>query len=333
MTATGAVVSGLRRTFRSWGLGVVLLAANLGVAALLAIPLAATLRADFHERPSATAMTQGFDYGWWSRWSDTRTGLAASLSPDVLGAGLGLKNLDLLLKGQIPGALFAVRDAEDKRRVLLDPIILAGGVAFLATNLFLSGGVFSVLRQVQGRWTMRALLHGAGFHLGRFARIALLMLAAVAVVFALNVPFARWADAQARESVSEVTAHVWLFGRHALLLAALVLVHLVGTYARAITVLEERTSAVLAVLSAFAFAFAHPLGTAGIAAAMAALFLAAYAAWQAFDGAWATTGYATLAVTLLVMQAFVLLRILLRVALAAALMDFYRARTAGARAE
>ena len=36
MTAAGAVVSGLRRTFRSWGLGVVLLAANLGVAALLA---------------------------------------------------------------------------------------------------------------------------------------------------------------------------------------------------------------------------------------------------------------------------------------------------------
>jgi hypothetical protein len=326
VSAAGAVVSGLRRTFRSWGLGVVLLAANLGVAALLAVPLAVTLAADFRERPSAAAMRDGFDYPWWSRWSDTRTGIAGSLSPDVLGAGLGLKNLDLLLKGQIPAGLFAVRDAEDRRRVLLDPVILAAGAGFMAVHVFLSGGIFSVLRQAQGRWTMRAVLHGAGFHFGRFARIALLMLAAVAVVFALNAPFARWADTQARESVSETAAHAWLLGRHAVLLAALVFVHLAGTYARAITVVEERTSAGLAVLSGFAFAAGHPLATAGIAAAISALFLAAYAAWQAFDAAWTARGYATQAALLLAMQAFVLVRILLRVALSAALMDFYRAR-------
>ena len=329
MTALGAVFSGLRRTFRSWGLGVVLLAVNAGVAAMLAAPLGALLAADFDERPAGTAMLRGFDYPWWSHWSDTRTGVAASLSPEILGRGLGLRNLDLLLKGQLPAGLFAVPDAEGKRKLLLDPLLLAAGVAFMVLNVFLSGGVLAVLRQVQGRWTVRALLHGAGFHFGRFARIALIMLAVVAVVFAINLPLAAWADGRARESVSEATAHVWLFARHAALLAALVIVHLVGTYARVITVVEERTSAMLAVVSGFAFAIAHPLSTAGIAAAISGLFFLAHAAWQLFDGAWTATGYASQALTLLAMQAFVLVRILLRVALSGALMDFYRARAAG----
>ena len=327
MTAAAAVAGGLRRARRSWGLAVLLLAANAGAALLLAAPLAATLAADLEERPAARAMTEGFDYRWWTRFAD-RGGWEASLGPALLGSGFAFRNADLLLKGQLPGGLFAVRDEQGERVRAVAPAILAVGAGFLVLSVFLSGGVFAVLRQAQGRWTARAVFHGSGFYFGRFLRITALMLVAMAVVFALNAPFARWADTQAREAVSERTAHAWLFGRHLLLLAALAFLHLVGTYARVITVVEERRSAMLAVLSGLAFAAGNLLATLAVAGAIVALYALALAAWVAFDSAWTATGYASQLVLLAGMQLFVLARILLRVSLAGALMDLYRGRSA-----
>ncbi len=327
MSAWAAIASGLRRVRRSWGLGIVVLATNLAAAALLAAPLLATLRAELEERPAAAALRDGFDYAWWSHRADTRTGPSASLGPDLLGAGFAFKNVDLLLKGQLPAALFARRDADGARPVLLDPLLLGLGIAYMAVQSFLAGGILAVLRQEQGRWTMRALLHGAGFYFGRFARIAALLLLAMAALFALYWPVAEWADTRAREAVSERTAVAWLFGRHALLLAALGFLHVVGTTARVVTVVEERRSAVLAVLSALAFLFGNLGAATAVAAAMAALSLGALVLWLAFDGAWAAAGYASLGLTVLLMQALVLARIWLRLALAGALLDLYRSRT------
>lgn len=323
-TAARAIAEGLRRARRSWGLGLFLLGVNLATALTLAVPLAATLASDFRERPAGRSMMYGFDYPWWSHWSDTRSGWHTTLGPDLLGKGFALKNVDLLLKGQLPAGAFAMRDAEGRRPLLLDPLLLGIAAAYMLVQVFLAGGVLSVLRQAQGRWTMRGMLHGAGFYSGRFLRVWMLMMAAVAILFVLYGPLARWADGQARESVSEATAEAWLIGRHAAMLLALVFLHLVGTYARVITVLEERSSAVLAVLSGLSFAFTHPLATAAVAGGMGVLFVLAMALWQLFDQAWMTIGYRTQIITLLAMQALVLTRILLRMALAGALMDLYR---------
>ena len=82
-------------------------------------------------------------------------------------------------------------------------------------------------------------------------------------------------------------------------------------------------------LSGLAFALTHLLATVAIAGAMAILFVLALGLWQVFDQAWTTIGYRTQLVTLLAMQALVLARIVLRVALAGALMDLYRRHAAG----
>jgi hypothetical protein len=239
-----------------------------------------------------------------------------------------LKNLDLLLKGQLPAGVFAVPDAEGKRPRLLDPLLLGIGAAYMLVQVFLAGGVLSVLRQAQGRWTVRGMLHGAGFYCGRFLRVWALMMVATAILFALYGPLARFLDGQAREAVSETAGEAWLMGRHFALLMALVFLHVVGTYARVIVVLEERSSALLAVLSALSFALTHFLATVAVAVAMALLFVLALGLWHAFDLAWATMGYKSQVLTLVVMQAFVLWRIALRVALAGALMDLYRRHAA-----
>jgi hypothetical protein len=322
--AARALRGGLRRVGRAWGLCVFLLAVNLGTALVLAVPLAAGLAGELHERPAGWAMMRGFDYAWWSRWSDAHPGWTSTLGPDLLGAGFALKNVDLVLEGQFPAALFARPDADGKRAVLLDPLLLAVAAAYMLAQVFLNGGVLSVLRQARGGWTIRALLHGAGFYCGRFLRVWALMMIVLALLFAVYAPLASFADGQAREAVSERAAEAWLIGRRAVMLVALLFAHAVGTYARVIIVLEERSSAVLAVLSALAFALRHLLATLAVMAGMAGLVLVAFGLWLAFDGAWATMGFVTQAPTLLAMQALVLGRITARLGLVGALMELYR---------
>jgi hypothetical protein len=170
---------------------------------------------------------------------------------------------------------------------------------------------------------VRGLLHGSGFYFGRFLRLALLVLLVVGLLFALNAPAARWADHRARESVSEATAHVWLLGRHAVLLLAILWVNMVSGYAKAIIVLEERTSATLALLSAFAFALGRPLRSFGHYLALAALGVGLLVLWSVLDGLLEPTGYATQLATFLLAQGLMAGRIALRLALWAGQLAFY----------
>jgi hypothetical protein len=322
-----ALLQGLKAVGRSWGLAVLLLAVNLGLAALLAIPLAGTLERDLARTDAASGMLYGTDYGWWSRWSDQRSGFLASFSPEILGSGLVFRNLDLLLKGALPASLYREGDAPEAA----DPLVLSLVALNLLAQSFLLGGVLGVFRGGQGRWTMRGLFHGSGFYFGRLLRIALIALVADGLLLLLNLPFARWADRQAVESVSENAALAWVFGRHALLLIALLLVNLVSSYAKVILVLEERSSALLAVLSAAGFCVANPLRTLGHYLSLAALGIGLTAAWSVLDGAWSVTGYKTQAVALLLGEGLVLGRIALRLALLAGQMALYRERVEAER--
>ncbi len=146
-------------------------------------------------------------------------------------------------------------------------------------------------------------------------RVFLLVLAADALVFLVNVPFATWADARAHEATSERAALAWALGRHAVLLVALLGVHLVSGYAKAIVVLEERTSAVLALLSALAFLLRNAAVAVLHFAAIVLLGILLLGAFVALDGVFSVAGYRTQIVALLLMQGFVLLRIGLRLAL------------------
>lgn len=321
---------GLRLAGRSWGLAVLLLAVNLALAASLAVPLAVMLEADLHERPSAGAMRDGFDFPWWSRWSDTRTGFEQSLSPDILGSGFAFKNLDLLVKGALPGGLFVRKGKDGTRPPTLDPLILGLGAMALVLHNFVTGGVLAVLRQAQGRWTMRAFLHASGFYFGRFLRIALVMLALTALLYTAWSPVAQFMENQARQAVSERTAMAWLVARVLVLFVGLALVFLVSAHARILTVLEDRSSALLAVVSALAVT----VRTLGRGAAAILLAVAAWAAlvalWASFESAFPPTGYASQVLALAVMQALLFARILLRVSLLGGLMTMQRRRTPAA---
>jgi hypothetical protein len=315
------LVQGWRLLRRSFGLAVLLLAVNLATALVLAAPLAVLLQRELHHKQASQNMMYGFDFPWWSQWLDAQSGWTTTFGPEILGVGFAFRNLDLLLKGALPAHLFA---GGGEGGPLLDPVILGLGLAYLLLQAYLAGGLLSTLRGVQGSWTVRGLLHGAGFYFGRLFRVSLVALLAAALVFALNAPLTRWVDARARESVSESAAMAWLLGRHGLLLLALLFVNLVSRYAKAIVVVEERSSAILAFLSALSFAVRNLARTLGHYLAVALLGVALVAVWRLLDGAYATTGYKTQLVTLVLFEAFVLARVSLRLMLMGGQLALYR---------
>jgi hypothetical protein len=304
---------------------------NLALAAVLAGPLAGAIERDLEHTGASADMLYGFDHGWWKEWSERQTGWTANFGPDLLGNGFAAKNLDSLLKGQLPLGLFARKDesepgAEPPPAPGLDPVILALGAVYLLAQTFLTGGLLGVFRSPQGGWTVRSLLHGSGFYAGRLLRVMLLALAAAAVVFWLHAPLAGWMDERAREAVSETGALAWSLGRYALLLGALVFVHMVSSFAKVIVVVEERSSAILAFLSSLGFCLRNLGRTLGQYAMLAMAGLALLLAWCVFDGGLEVTGYKTQLVFLLLAQAFVLARIKLRLLLLAWQVALYRSR-------
>jgi hypothetical protein len=317
-----ALRDGLRAACRNWGLTLLLLGLNLGTAAALALPLAGMLESDLAQRDAAQNTLTGFDYGWWTEWSERQSGLAKDFGPELFGAGFILRNLELLLAGQLPAGLFVSPATGSAATV--DPLVLALGAAYLVLQTFLAGGLLGVLRAPESGWTVRGLVHGSGFYFGRMFRLLLAVLAVDALVFTLNVPFAAWVDARAREAVSENTALVLVFGRHALLLLALLSVHLLAGYAKAVIVVEERSSAVLALVSSLGFCLRHLGRTVGHYAAVAGLALLLAAAWAAADAAWPVSGYRTQLVSLVLAQALVGGRIFLRLALMGGQVALYR---------
>jgi hypothetical protein len=324
-----AVLAGLGRAGRAWRLALVLLAANALSAAILAVPLAATLEAEFAHRGSGPNMMYGFDYPWWSEWTDTRAGWARSFGPDLLGAGFAWKNVDLLRRGEIPLRAF---HRADEGFTPPGPLLTGVGGAYLLLHVFLSGGAVSMLRQPRPTFALRAFLHACGFYFGRFLRITLLALAAAAALFAAWWPVAGWMEGRAREAVDERAATAWLLARVALPLLALALLHVAATYARIVTVAEDRRSAALAWLSALSLVArtaAHALALVLVVAALAGLAVAAFAT---FEGVFHPTGYRTQLVAFAAMQALMFGRVLLRLALWGGLFALYE-RTAPAPAE
>lgn len=328
-------MDGFRCVWRSWGLVFVVLAVNLALAALLAVPLAGDLERDLRKTGAAADMLYGFDAAWWSQWHDAQTGWTRSLGPEILGVGFAFRNLELLLRGELPLGLMRSRPAGEEAGdagpavggARLDGVILGLGALYLLVQTFLLGGILGVFRSEQGSWTVRGMLHGSGFYFGRLLRVALVALLLDYLIFRLNGPFARWADARAREAVSENAAMAWALGRHALLLLALLAVNMLSSLAKVVVVLEERSSALLAWLSAVGFCAANLVRTVGHYAGLVVLGFLLLGVWNALDGRLETTGYKTQLMALLLAEALIAGRIALRLSLFAGQVALYRRLT------
>jgi hypothetical protein len=311
---TRALLAGFATLRCNPGLVLLVLGTNLGVALLLAVPFALELRDELAHRGAASAMMYGFDLDWWTRFQAGARGAAGAFGPDLLGTGFAWRNLDLLLRGHVPGGLFATDRGPGA-------LLLGAGFSYLLLQVCLAGGLLGVFRAPAGGWTFRGIVHGSGFYFGRLARVTLLGLAAAGVAFALHAPLAGWLGERAREAVDGRSALALTLAGHGLLLLALALVHMVASHARVLVVREERRSALLAVASSAGFCrrhFAAAFGQYVVVAGLGGLLLAAFAF---LDARLPVTGWRSQAFALVLFQALAAARIALRLGLLASQLE------------
>lgn len=314
-----ALLAGFRAVARNYGLVLLVLALNLGLTLPLAVPFMGLLGRDLAHTGASGYTMYGFDYDWWRLFDEGAEGPAGSFAPDLLGTGFAFRNFGLLLGGHIPGGLFPTSGPGP------DAAILGLGALYLLLQVFLTGGLIGVFRAPQGGWTFRGLAHGCGFYFGRLLRVSLLSLAAAGILFAANLPFSRWVDGVAREAVSERTALALTLGRYALLLLALVAVHMVSSFAKVIVVVRERRSAFLAFAASAGFCARHLATVVGQYLVVAALGIATLLAFGSVDARLNVVGWKTQLVALALFESFVAIRIAVRLGLLAAQVDLLRA--------
>lgn len=212
---------------------------------VLALPLSLALRGMLADHLGASlaadAAASGTNYDWWQEFEEGAAGLGATFVPSIIGFGAVLDNLSAMADN-LPMAT----------------TVAAAVAAWMVLWSFLSGGVLD--RFARNRPTRaHGFFAAAGVHFWRFLRLGVLALAAYAVLFG-PVHEALLDDAYAaftRDLTVERTAFAIRVVLYLVFAALLTAVNIVFDFARVRIVVEDRRSAVGALLASARFVGRH----------------------------------------------------------------------------
>ncbi len=234
MSVLAAFQSGMRRVREAPHV----LAAVFVLTFLAALPLALQVQEAISnsvgETVAAENAARGVDFTWWQRFTDEATGVARTFSPSVIGGAAVLDNASSFL--------------DDSGH---DMAIVVAGTAYLLLWLFLAGGIFD--RYARDRKVgMSAFFNACGGYFGRLVRLALV---AGLTYYALFAWLHDWlfnhvfVTATADWTVEWETFALRV-GLYVLFGAVLCLCNLVFDYAKVRVVVEDRRSALGALVAA-----------------------------------------------------------------------------------
>lgn len=242
MSVFGAWRDGTRRVNRA----PLVLAGMYALTLFVALPLSIALRGMIEDHLSdslaAEAIAGGASLDWWQEFSAQAHGLATTFVPSIVGFGAVLDNLSGLLDN-LP----------------LAATIAGITVAWMVIWSFLSGGVLD--RYARQRPTRAyGFFAACGTHFWRFIRIGILAWIAYWLLFAfvhewIFEGFYPWATA---DTTVERTAFLVRLLCYFTFAALLVVCNIVFDYARIRTVVEDRHSAIGAVVAGARFVRRHP---------------------------------------------------------------------------
>jgi len=212
----------------------------------VALPLSLALRGMIADQLDASlvadAVASGASYDWWQEFSAQASGLGTTFVPSIIGFGAVLDNLTALLDNLPMAATIAGATA-----------------AWLVVWSFLSGGVLD--RYARMRPTRVAGFFAAcGTHFWRFLRLGVFAWLAYTALFSFVHPWLfddvyPWATA-------DTTAERAAFGIRVLCYLAfgifLIVCNLIFDYARIRIVVEDRRSAIAALVAGARFVRRHP---------------------------------------------------------------------------
>jgi hypothetical protein len=291
-----------------------ILAGSFALTLAISLPLAFAIRdlleAHFGRSLAAAAALGGANYEWWQEFTAQATALGTTFVPSIVGFGAVLLNLSNLLDSA--------------------PLVTAiAGVtgAWLVLSSFLSGGILD--RFARDRPTRSRGFFGAcGAHFPAIARLGVLALAVYTLLFYWLHPllFATAYPRLTHEVAVERTAFAIRVGLYAVFLAVLFAVNVVVDYARIRIVVEDRRSAIGALLAGTRFVRRNFGAAAGLYLLNGALFAAALGLY-----AIAAPGAALPAwLVLLVGEIYILLRHFLKLTFYASETSLFQARLAHA---
>jgi hypothetical protein len=223
----------------------VVLAGMFTVTLLVALPLSLALRgmiaAHLGTSLAADKAASGANYDWWQEFSAQATGLATTFTPSIIGFGAVLDNLSAFADN-LP----------------LATTIAGATAAWLVIWSFLSGGVLD--RYARNRPTRaHGFFAACGVHFWRFLRLGVLASLLYALMFAFvhEWIFEGALPKLTRDMNVERTAFSVRLAGYAVFGLLLVLVNIVMDYARVRIVVEDRRSAVGALIAGARFVRRH----------------------------------------------------------------------------
>jgi hypothetical protein len=291
-----------------------ILAGSFALTIAISLPLAFAIRdlleAHFGRSLAAEAALGGANYEWWQEFSAQATALGTTFVPSIAGFGAVLFNLSNLLDSA----------------PLLTAIAGVTG-AWLVLSSFLSGGILD--RFARDRPTRSRGFFGAcGAHFPAIARLGVLALAVYTLLFYWLHPllFVTAYPRLTHEVAVERTAFAIRMGLYAVFLAVLFAVNLIVDYARIRIVVEDRRSAIGALLAGTRFVRRNLGAAAGLYLLNGVLFVAALGLYAIAAPGAALPPW----LVLLVGEIYILLRHFLKLTFYASETSLFQARLAHA---
>lgn len=241
MSAATAFRDGIRRVNGA----PVLLAGMFALTLLVALPLSYALRGMIagHLGTSLAAeeAATGTNYDWWQEFSAQASGLGTTFVPSIVGFGAVLGNLSALLDN-----------------AQLATTIAGATAAWLVLWSFLSGGVIDRLARAR-RTRSHGFFGACGMHVWRLLRLGVCAWLAYGFLFSYvhGWIFLTWFPRATRDVTVERTAFAYRLAGYAVFGALLVLCNIVFDYARVRIVVEDRRSALGALLAGARFVRRH----------------------------------------------------------------------------
>jgi hypothetical protein len=233
-------------------------AVTLGVALPLSYALRGMIAAHLGTSLAADSVASGVDHDWWLEFSSQAAGLGTTFVPSITGFGAVLDNLSGLLD-----------------HAPLATTIAGVTAAWLMLWSFLAGGIID--RFARARRTRAHGFFGAcGMHFWRLLRLGILAWLAYGFLFRYvhGWLFAGAYPWLTRDMTVERSAFAVRLGAYLVFGALLIFCNIVFDYARIRIVVEDRRSALGAILAGGRFVRRHLAGALALYLLNAAAFLA-----------------------------------------------------------
>ena len=241
---------GFQNTSRLTRMVILLLVINLAFSLILAVPMYHSLKDSFGNSLVGERMAESFDYLWWEEYRDQAQGLERTFTPSIIGKGSILNNLEGLIQ-------LRVFD--------LPPIILAFGILYIILHTFLAGGILSLYKKRDTKFSMRDFFDGAGSY---FFRFFLLMLFSwiffLIIAQGVKGTFDSILSGMRETAFSEVTPFYWGLVFSAIVYFLFLFIQMVFDYGRIRIVEEDSRNILTSIAGAFGFVFRHLGSTLGL---------------------------------------------------------------------